>query len=55
MLNFLKNLGTYLLVLLIVYAVLSFFSWNLNPGEWNGFWRVIFGLSALLSLVIFGD
>jgi len=55
MVNFLKNLISYIGIMLIVYLCLSFLGWSFNPGEWHGFWRFAFAIFGIGSLTIFGN
>ncbi len=49
--NFLKDVATCLLIMIIAYAFLSLCNWNLNVGDWNGFSRFILGVVGVVLLV----
>ena len=53
MIDFLRNLLGYIVVVGAVYLFLTVCNWDFNPSDWNGFSRFIIGLWGLISIKIF--
>ena len=51
--NVMKLIGTFIVVTIIAYGVLSFLNWNLSMNEWNGFSRFILAMIGIFFLFAF--
>lgn len=56
MISIFKRTFWFIMISGIFYLLFSFFNWDLHPGEWHWFFRVVYGFGAFVALItaIFG-